>query len=150
MRKGWGETGYCPQSVSYTHLDVYKRQELRWWRRLIGTDLSGIWGSEGCARPPAFPKGENTEMEERTYVNDIDRSIYDIRNEEKDAYRIETGLSPAIVEQISREKGDPLWMELFRLEARQIYNNMKVQDWGPSLKGLDMDNICLLYTSRCV
>ena len=49
-------------------------------------------------------------MEERTYVNDIDRSIYDIRNEEKDAYRIETGLSPAIVEQISREKGDPLWM----------------------------------------
>lgn len=70
-------------------------------------------------------------MEERTYVNDIDRSIYDIRNEEKDAYRIETGLSPAIVEQISREKGDPLWMELFRLESLQIYNNMNVQDWGP-------------------
>ena len=65
-------------------------------------------------------------MEERTYVNDIDRSIYDIRNEEKDAYRIETGLSPAIVEQISREKGDPLWMELFRLESLQIYNNMKM------------------------
>ncbi|WP_302326615.1 Fe-S cluster assembly protein SufB [Enterocloster lavalensis] len=87
-------------------------------------------------------------MEERTYVNDIDRSIYDIRNEEKDAYRIETGLSPAIVEQISREKGDPLWMELFRLESLQIYNNMNVQDWGPSLEGLDMDNIATYVRSN--
>ncbi len=33
-------------------------------------------------------------MEERTYVDDIDRSIYDIRNEEKDAYRIEDGAEP--------------------------------------------------------
>lgn len=87
-------------------------------------------------------------MEERTYVNDIDRSIYDIRNEEKDAYRIETGLSPAIVEQISREKGDPLWMELFRLESLQIYNNMNVQDWGPSLDGLDMNNIATYVRSN--
>ena len=87
-------------------------------------------------------------MEERTYVNDIDRSIYDIRNEEKDAYRIETGLSPAIVEQISREKGDPLWMELFRLESLQIYNNMNVQDWGPSLEGLDMNNIATYVRSN--
>jgi len=43
-------------------------------------------------------------MEEKTYVNDIDRSIYDIRNEETDAYRIEEGLKPAIVEQISKER----------------------------------------------
>ena len=56
-------------------------------------------------------------MEEKTYVNDIDRSIYDIRNEETDAYRIEEGLKPAIVEQISKEKNDPLWMELFRLKS---------------------------------
>ena len=74
-------------------------------------------------------------MEERTFVDDIDRSIYDIHNEEKDAYRIETGLSPAIVEQISREKNDPLWMELFRLESLQIYNNMRIQDWAPPWKG---------------
>ena len=53
-------------------------------------------------------------MEEKTYVNDIDRSIYDIRNEETDVYRIEEGLKPEIVEQISKEKKDPLWMELFR------------------------------------
>ena len=80
-------------------------------------------------------------MEEKTYVNDIDRSIYDIRNEETDAYRIEEGLKPAIVEQISKEKNDPLWMELFRLKSLQIYNSMEVPDWGPSLEGLDMSHI---------
>ncbi len=82
----------------------------------------------------------NIEME-KTYVGDIDRSIYDIRNDEKDAYRIEEGLNPAIVERISREKEDPAWMELFRLQSLQIYNNMEVPGWGPSLEGLDMDHI---------
>ena len=30
-------------------------------------------------------------MEEKTYVDDIDRSLYDFRNEDKDAYRIQEG-----------------------------------------------------------
>lgn len=80
-------------------------------------------------------------MKEKTYVSDIDRSIYDIRNEEKDVYQVKEGLTPAIVEQISREKKDPAWMEQFRLEALQIYNSMKVPNWGPSIEGLDMDHI---------
>lgn len=76
-----------------------------------GGFLRAAVGNEVPTRSAApIRKGESTEMEERTFVDDIDRSIYDIRNEEKDAYRIETGLSPAIVEQISREKNDPLWM----------------------------------------
>ena len=41
-------------------------------------------------------------MEEKTFVEDIDRSLYDFRNEDKDAYRIEEGLTKEIVEQISR------------------------------------------------
>ena len=49
-------------------------------------------------------------MEEKTFVEDIDRSLYDFRNEDKDAYRIEEGLTKEIVEQISREKHDPEWM----------------------------------------
>ena len=32
-------------------------------------------------------------MEEKTYVDDIDRSLYDFRNEDKDAYRIQEGLT---------------------------------------------------------
>ena len=42
---------------------------------------------------------------------------------------------------ISKEKHDPAWMELFRLQSLQIYNEMKVPDWGPSIEGLDMSNI---------
>lgn len=42
-------------------------------------------------------------MEEKTYVDDIDRSLYDFRNEDKDAYRIQEGLTREIVEKISRE-----------------------------------------------
>ena len=44
-------------------------------------------------------------MREKSQVEDIDRSIYDIRDEEKDAYRMKEGLTPQIVEQLSKEKG---------------------------------------------
>ena len=80
-------------------------------------------------------------MKEKTDVEDIDRSIYDVKDEERDAYKVDEGLTEAIVEQISREKKDPPWMELFRLQALQIYNEMPVPDWGPSIEGLDMSHI---------
>lgn len=32
-------------------------------------------------------------------------------------------------------------MQLFRLQSLQIYQNMRVPDWGPSIEGLNMDNI---------
>ena len=80
-------------------------------------------------------------MREKTNVNYVDRSMYDFRNEEKDVYRVKEGLTPAIVEKISSEKHDPVWMQNFRLESLQIYNEMKVPDWGPSIEGLNMDDI---------
>ena len=80
-------------------------------------------------------------MREKTYVDDIDRSVYDIRDAEHDAYRMEAGLTPAIVEKLSQEKNDPVWMQQFRLHSLQIYNETPLPDWGPSLKGLDMDHI---------
>ena len=80
-------------------------------------------------------------MKEKSYVEDIDRSVYDIRDEERDAYRMQAGLTPEIVQKLSEEKNDPAWMQQFRLESLQIYNNMRVPDWGPSLEGLDIDHI---------
>lgn len=80
-------------------------------------------------------------MSEKTYVEDIDRSVCDIKNEEKDVYRVKEGLTPAIVEQISKEKKDPQWMQLFRLESLQTYNQLQVPNWGPSIEGLNMDEI---------
>ena len=80
-------------------------------------------------------------MKEKTIVSDIDRNIYDIKDEEKDAYRIEEGLTPEIVEKLSKEKNDPEWMREFRLNSLKIYNELKVPEWGPSIEGLNMDEI---------
>ncbi|RHR03211.1 Fe-S cluster assembly protein SufB [Clostridium sp. AF20-7] len=80
-------------------------------------------------------------MKEKTYVDDIDRSVYDIKNKENDAYKVKAGLTPEIVEKISKEKNDPAWMQQFRLQSLQIYNSLQVPNWGPDIEDLDMDNI---------
>ncbi len=80
---------------------------------------------------------------ERAEVNDIDRSMYDFRYEEKDSefYKIQEGLTPEIVEEISEKKGDPQWMRDFRLKSLEIYNKKEIPQWGPSIDGLNMNNI---------
>ena len=80
-------------------------------------------------------------MKEKTQVEDIDRSIYDIKDKENDAYRMEDGLTPEIIEKLSKEKGDPEWMREFRLKSLKTYNEMPLPNWGPSIEGLDMDHI---------
>ncbi|MCR4750625.1 MAG: Fe-S cluster assembly protein SufB [Lachnospiraceae bacterium] len=80
-------------------------------------------------------------MKEKTYVDDIDRSMYDFRNEDEDAYKLDEGLTKEIVLQISEEKNDPEWMRDLRLRSLEIYNKMEAPNWGPALDGLDMDHI---------
>ena len=53
-------------------------------------------------------------MKEKGYVEDIDRSVYDFKDDEKDAYKLQAGLTPEIVEKLSKEKNDPVWMQNFR------------------------------------
>ena len=72
-------------------------------------------------------------MKEKTYVEDVDRSMYDFRNEDKDAYKVKEGLNPAIVEQISNEKHDPEWMKEFRMKSLEIFNNSTMPDEWLSL-----------------
>ena len=79
--------------------------------------------------------------EEKTYVEDIDRSLYDFRYEDKDAWKVSEGLSADIIETISKEKNDPEWMRDFRLRSLEIYNRTPMVDWGPDIEGLDMKNI---------
>ena len=78
---------------------------------------------------------------EKTYVEDVDRSLYDFRNVDEDVYKVAEGLTPEIVKQISKEKNDPEWMTELRLKAMEIYNNMEMKPWGPPIDGLHMDNI---------
>ena len=79
--------------------------------------------------------------EEKTFVEDVDRSFYDFRFEEKDAWKVESGLTPEIVAQISEEKHDPSWMRDFRLKSLEVFYRTPMPDWGPSIEGLDMANI---------
>ena len=82
-------------------------------------------------------------MKEKTQVEDINRSLYDFKDIEDDAhfYKFQEGLTPDIVLQLSKEKNDPDWMREFRLKSLEIYNRLEVPDWGPSIEGLNMDEI---------
>ena len=50
--------------------------------------------------------------EEKTRVDDIDRTIYDVKDKVDAAFTVDSGLTPEIVNQISVEKKDPEWMRL--------------------------------------
>ena len=43
-------------------------------------------------------------MKEKSYVEDIDRSVYDFKDDEKDAYKLQAGLTPGVVEKILKKK----------------------------------------------
>lgn len=78
---------------------------------------------------------------DKQIVQDIDRSLYDFKDDESAFYRIEAGLTKEIVEQISEEKHDPTWMKAFRLKSLDLYNQLQVPEWGPDISELNMDNI---------
>ena len=76
-------------------------------------------------------------------LEDVNRELYDFKDEERDEdfYKVDEGLTPDIIKEISEEKNDPGWMLDFRLKALEIYNNIDIPDWGPPIDGLDMDRI---------
>ena len=80
-------------------------------------------------------------MKQKTQVADINRSLYDFRFEEDAADMLSSGITPEIIREISEEKGDPEWMREFRLRSLQIFSRMKMPEWGPSVEGLNLDNI---------
>lgn len=78
---------------------------------------------------------------QRTHVDDIDRSLYDFTYGEEESQRLDAGLTPAIVREISERKNEPSWMLDLRLRSLDIYHRTPAPDWGPSIDGLDMDHI---------
>ncbi len=63
-------------------------------------------------------------MKEKSQVEDIDRSLYDFRNEEKaNIYKVEEGLTPEMMKH--PKKNDPAWMQLFTsgLSDLQFYES---------------------------
>lgn len=90
------------------------------------------------------------EKSEKTFVQDVDHSIYDFRYEEKDEdyYKIRKGLDESIVLKISEEKKDPEWMRDFRLKCLRIFNETNEPDWGPDIHDLDIQKIVTYVKSK--
>ena len=81
------------------------------------------------------------ENRKKTYIADIERGVYDIKDEEHYRYKVEKGLTPEIIKKISERKNEPEWMGEFRLKALEVYNSKPMTDWGPDLSDLDMNDI---------
>ena len=78
---------------------------------------------------------------EKTEVAEVDRSVYDIKDKVNAAFEVNSGLTAEIVEKISEEKHDPEWMREFRLKSLEIYNSLRVPEWGPCFDDLNISNI---------
>ncbi|KOF58010.1 MULTISPECIES: Fe-S cluster assembly protein SufB [Clostridium] len=79
--------------------------------------------------------------DEKTYIEDLERGVYDIKNEDRYSYKVNKGLTEDTIKKISKEKNEPQWMLDFRLKSLETYNKTSMPTWGPSLDELDMDNI---------
>ena len=77
----------------------------------------------------------------KTNVEEINRNIYDIKNQDDYDFKIKKGLTPEIIKEISKQKKDPEWMAEFRLKALETYNKLELPTWGPDLSELNMDEI---------
>ena len=82
-------------------------------------------------------------MEERkkTHIDDMNRGVYDIKDEFSYEHIANKGLTEDIVRDIWANKNEPQWMLDFRLKSLEIYNKMEIPNWIPDISGLDMENI---------
>ena len=81
------------------------------------------------------------ETKMKTYVEEINRNIYDIKNKDEYDFKIKKGLTPEIIQEISNQKNDPDWMREFRQKALEVYHKLELPTWGPDLSELNMDEI---------
>ncbi len=77
----------------------------------------------------------------KTYVEDIERALYDIKDVDRSAYKSRSGLTEDIICDISKRKNDPDWMLEFRLKALETYEKTPLPTWGPDISELNMDDI---------
>ena len=80
-------------------------------------------------------------MKQKTQIEELNSNIYDFKKEDNYDFKIKKGLTPEIISEISEQKNDPQWMREFRQKALEVYNELELPTWGPSLKELNMDEI---------
>lgn len=84
---------------------------------------------------------------EKTYIQDIESDIYDIKDKVKVRFKTDEGITEDIVRTISKQKDEPQWMLDFRLKALKIFNQKPLPKWGPNLEELDMKKIITYVAS---
>ena len=71
----------------------------------------------------------------------LNREVFDTANKENHIYESQEGLNKEVVEEISRQKDEPVWMRKFRLNALDIFNSLPMPTWGPDISKLDLSKI---------
>ena len=74
-------------------------------------------------------------------IYEINRGVYDIKNEDNYDFKIQKGITRDIIEEISKQKNEPEWMKEIRLKALETYNNLQLPTWGPDISELNMEEI---------
>lgn len=69
------------------------------------------------------------------------RKKYDFRDAIDYIHKSKPGLNSAIIQEISKIKGEPEWMLEKRLEALKVFESKSVPEWGPDLSELSFDNL---------
>ncbi|MDK9580148.1 Fe-S cluster assembly protein SufB [Sneathia sanguinegens] len=77
----------------------------------------------------------------RTYVADIERGVYDIKDKVDAGYTTGKGLNEEIVRKISKKKNEPQWMLDIRLEGLKVFNQKPMPTWSADLSDLDINDI---------
>ena len=80
------------------------------------------------------------EEKKKSQVEDINRSIYDVKDKVEYSYKADKGLTEDVIREISREKDEPEWMLEKRLEGYRDFINRPMPQWGVDLKDFDADD----------
>jgi Fe-S cluster assembly protein SufB len=78
---------------------------------------------------------------EKIDVNEEYREKYGFHDPEKYVFKTGKGLNREIVEQISRQKGEPDWMREFRLRSLEIFLKKPLPTWGGDLSEINFDDM---------
>ncbi|VWL85184.1 Fe-S cluster assembly protein SufB [Oceanivirga miroungae] len=82
-----------------------------------------------------------SEKKKRTYVEDIERGVYDIKDEVRAKFSTGYGVNEEVVKKISDRKNEPSWMLELRLKGLEEFNKRPMPMWSADLSKLDINEI---------
>lgn len=82
-----------------------------------------------------------SENKVKSALKDMDRGVYDIKNEFTYSHKTAQGLNEQIVREISAKKNEPDWVLQRRLKSLKLFYEIPNPTWGPDLSELDLDRI---------